>query len=89
MVELCSEEKADEGIIDKENEDRVSFDMQFMEELSQFDSYDFFLGPRVFSQESFKACDGSLDRAAPEGFNHRGGMSLLSQSDESCDKRGE
>jgi len=53
VVELCSEGKEGEGIIDKEKEDKVSFDMQFMEELSQFDSYDFFLGPRVFSHEYY------------------------------------
>jgi len=80
---------SNDGIIDKEKEDRVSFDMQFMEELLQFDLYDFFLGPNVFTQESCEACKGSLDRGATEGFDHRGGMSLFSQSDESCDKRGE
>jgi hypothetical protein len=79
---------SNEGIIDKEKEDRVSFDMQFMEELSQFDSDDFFLGPRVFSQESCEACDGSLDRGRTEGFDHRGGMGFFSLSDESHDKRG-
>jgi len=79
---------SNEGIIDKEKEDRISFDMQFMEELSQFDSDDFFLGPSVFSQKSCEACDGSLDRGRTEGFDHRGGMGFFSQSDESCDKRG-
>ena len=78
----------EEGIIDKEKEDRVSFDMQFTEEFSQLDSDDFFLETRVFSQESCEACDGSLNRGATEGFDHRGGMGFFSQSDESCDKRG-
>jgi len=86
VVELCSE--VEEGIIDKEKEDRVSFDMQFTEEFSQLDSDDFFLETRVFSQESCEACDGSLNRGATEGFDHRGGMGFFSQSDESCDKRG-
>jgi len=46
---------SNQGIIDKQKEDRVGFDMQLMEELIQFDSDDFFLGPSVLSQESCEA----------------------------------
>ncbi len=62
------------------------FDLQPLEEVIQGDLCNLLHGPDVFSQESSKTGERSVQKGPAERLNHRGSVNFLAQLNKADDK---
>jgi hypothetical protein len=79
----------DDRVIDDKEEDGASLDSQGTEESLHGDLSQLLGGPTTFSKETSEGGKGSLEIGLGQGLNHGGGVSFLSQLDESHNESGE
>jgi hypothetical protein len=73
-------------IIHENKEDRMLFDLQFLEEVIQGNLGNLLHGPDVLSQESSKAGERSVQKGPAERLNHRGSVNFLAQLNKADNK---
>ncbi len=76
----------DQSIIDNKEQDRLGFDLQGAEELTQSRFDDLFDSPDVLPQEPGEAGEGSMKKGTRNRLNHRRGMDFFAQLNESHDE---
>lgn len=79
----------DDRVIDDKEEDGASLDSQGTEESLHGDLSQLLGGPTTFSEETSEGGKGSLEIGMGQRLNHGGGVSFLSQLDESHNESGE
>ena len=72
----------DQGVIDNKEDDRLSFDLQGIEELVQGGLKNLFHGPDVLPQEPGETGEGSVKKGTRNRLNHRRRVDFFAQLNE-------